>query len=264
MKQLITFCLLIISISSFSQTNVKNAIPNFEEVGKKDRLDIWTEVNSVNIYGSGALFSIVTAEEELKDASTPFGSLGVNFITKRMSCDIFFSYNSRSIVEMNSLSKFGHSLMNPNIGGHSFAFSLKGSLAERAGFSGNVLLADNLWKIDSTTTIDASPMIARIGGYFKPFKFDLTDNDIDFVLMAHYTHRGIVGDFNNETRIIDGTEIIPRGYNGVEISASLFFNSVEIFGQATINELGDNNLEGFSGTQIMFGINVSGDFIKLK
>ena len=166
---------------------------------------------------------------------------------------------------MNSIDRFGGALMTPNIAGQSFNFSLLARLHRYFGFTSEFIAADNIWQLDSLTTIDASPIIAKLGLYFRPFDFDIENkkNKIDFTLNFYFTHRAIQGDFNNDTRVIGEQEITPRGYNGIDISANLYLNEVQLFFQVSSNSKGAFDIPGFTGTQVSIGLNVTGDFITI-
>jgi hypothetical protein len=265
MKQLATLILIASSFSCFAQDFVKSSICIFDlSQPGAGGLESWCKVESVNVYGGGALLNLVTSEDDTKDKTSSSGSVGANFATKRLSCNLFFSYNGRQTVEVNTLSSFGNSLMDPNLGGQSMSFSVLGKIYKGFGFSCSSQVADNLWKTDSLTTIDASPMITRLGFYFKPFEFSIANNNIDFTLAAHYTNRSILGNFNNNDQIIEEQVIKPRGYNGFDFSANFFFNSVQLFFRLSANAEGDVQIPGFTGSQVTFGVNVTGQLIQLK
>ncbi|MAM27883.1 MAG: hypothetical protein CMC13_02580 [Flavobacteriaceae bacterium] len=227
-------------------------------------IDKWSKVNSVSIYGGGSLLGLVTAEENIEDASSPSGSLGLNFSTQRITCDLFFSYNAKQEIDMNSLAAFGSALMNPNLGGQSLTFKTTAKVGRFYGVNGSLLVADNIWKLDEEEKIDASPLVARVGFYIRPFQFNLADNEVDVSFDAHYTHRSILGDFNNAEQSIAGTKIVPRGYNGGDFSVNAYMNAVKVYAQFSVNSTRGFIIPGFSGTQVLFGIEVTGDVIKLE
>jgi hypothetical protein len=252
------------------QGNSQEFIGGFEKPAKDKSgtcIDQWFKVKEVSIYGGGSLMSLVTAEDLSDESTSTSGSLGLNFNTKRIWANLFFSYNGKKTIEMYNLEQFGNSLMNPNYAGESVAFSMLAHVKRFAGLSIRFDASDNIWQLDSITMFDASPIIFRGGFFIRPFNFnmDSNENKIDFILKFHYTHRGVLGDFNNDPHIIDGIEIPPRGYNGFEISANFFFNYLELFFQYSNNAKGDFiNLPGFTGSQVTIGLNITGKVITLK
>ncbi|WP_203258340.1 hypothetical protein [Hyunsoonleella ulvae] len=297
MKALVaTFLLIILPIKIFSQDYIPNSVRDFKNINQTDidvsdyksfnilndtlgqvsdddlekfikkqrKHDAWLKIKSINLYGGGSLLGLVTADSDIEDATSPSGSLGVNFASERLSCNMYFSYNGRQSIEMNTLSQFGNSLMNPNIDGQSFTFSTLAQVSQLFGFSGSFQISDNLWKIDEDTEIDASPLIARLGVYFRPFDFNLeNDNKLDLTFNLHFTHRNILGDFKNKTQNIAGNEITGKSYNGIDFSVNTYLNSVHLYVQYSSNKKKDLNIPGFSGAQVLFGLNVTGKLIKL-
>lgn len=224
----------------------------------------WFTIKNVSLYGGGSLLGLVTSTDDTQENTSPSGSIGINLETDRIIANLFFSYNGREVVDMMTLEQFGNSLMNPNLAGQSISFSLLGKINNYFGVSGNFKIADNLWKLDSIKTIDSSPLVARIGFYFRPFNFDLIkNNNVDFTLNCHFTHRALYGDFGNNSQIIENQTIERRGYNGFDISANIYLNAVQLYMQLSRNSKGDFEVPGFTGTQVLFGVNVTGDIISL-
>ena len=262
MKSIFCFIILLINFSSFSQNYTSKSVRPFET-----NADDWFKIESINLYGGGSLLGLVTADSSIEDATSPTGSVGINFSTKRISCNLFFSYNGRKSTDVKDLSKLGNALMNPNLGGQSFTFSALGRINKFIGFSTSFQIADNIWQISNTEEIDASPLIGRIGFYVRPFDFGTNkegNNDINLTLNIHYSHRSILGDFNNNTQTIDSQEIKPRGYNGIDFSINTYLNSVHLFVQFSSNKTKKFDIPGFTGSQVTFGINVTGNLIKVK
>lgn len=251
------------SISSFYKnlTTTDVEITNGENTGK---LANWLDVNEIKVYGAGNVLGLVTGAEDSENNTSPTGSLGINFTTNRLTTDLFFSYNSKQKVELNSLGDFGNTLMNPNLGGQSVSLKSSARLYKNLfGASILVSVADNVYVIDENE-IDASPFTFKIGGYINPFRFSL-ENKVQITLDLNYTHRSILGDFSNEDQTIDGNEILARGYNGLDLSLNSYLNDIHLFVQFSFNEKDKEFLlPGFSGTQVLFGLEVSGNFIKLK
>jgi len=269
MKRIATIVFISLAISSFGQAFIKNSIrsdkPGENLLEQKGSFDDWFKVQEVNLYGGGGLLSLVTTKDIIDEATSTTGSIGLNFVTKRISNDLYFSYNGKQSIEIYNLSVFGNTLMNPNLSGQSISYSIFARVHKIYGVSCSIQLSDQLWKLDSISTFDASPFFFRIGGYFRPFNFTgLSDNLIDLTFNIHYTHRSILGDFNNRTQNIDGQAIEPRGYNGFDISGNFYFNSVQLIVQFSQNLISDFEIPGFSGSQITFGINVTGEMLKLK
>lgn len=276
MKQIYIFSLItILSTNFYAQEYVPSTIAlitdsdafttaNAKDKTTKEKIDEWTKVEEVYLYGGGSILGLVTASGKVNEAASPTGSIGINFKTKRLTCNLFFSYNSKQTVKVDSLYKLGNSLMNPNLGGQSFSFSVQGAINNYAGVYSSFHIADNTWKLNDSTAIDASPLILRFGLYVNPFRFNLNDNTVKLTLNLNYTHRSILGDFNNGDQLIQGNIISPRGYNGVDFSVNAYLNSVKIYVQFSANSKGNILIPGFSGSQVLFGIDIAGKLIKLK
>ena len=277
-KSIVILLLPIILITpGYCQENVlaKIGVLNEENINAKANVqnstslsDQWFKVKSASLYGGGALLGLVTSSDDVDENTSPSGSIGLNFNTSRLSADLFFSYNGKRTVEMTNLEQFGGSLMAPNSAGQSISFSLFGKLNEKFGFTGSILTVDNIWKLDASTEIDASPLVARLGFYIRPFDFsdilDSTNNRIDLTFNFNFTHREILGDFGNSEQEIGGQLIKRRGYNGFDFSTNIYLNSVQMFVQFSSNRKGEFEVPGFTGSQLTFGVNVTGALISLK
>ena len=57
--------------------------------------------------------------------------------------------------------------------------------------------------------------------------------------------------------------MVPQGYNGLDVSVNMYLNAVHMFVQYSHNLNEAYNIPGFTGSQVIFGINVSGEFINL-
>lgn len=260
----VTVLILGSSNNLTSQPLVQKSLGSFEGDQDISVLDEWLKIKSVSLYGGGSLLGLVTSSESIEEQTSPSGSIGVNLSTHRLSGNLYFSYNGRKMVDMMTLDQFGNSLMNPNLAGESISFYLMGRLHKYFGISTSILIADNLWKLDTINEIDASPFIARLGLYLRPFDFsEITTNKIDFTINCHFTHRAIHGDFGNKSQMIGNQIIERRGYNGIDISANIYLNSVQLFVQFSSNRKGEFEVPGFTGTQIVFGVNVTGEVVSL-
>lgn len=266
MKPLLLVGLVLLGLQGYAQPRIFGALPKSDlssdaGIGEKDD---WLKITSIGISGAGTLLDAATSEIDSGTTSVA-GSLGLNFNSKRMECDLYFSYNGRQTVEMSSLENLGNALMNPNVGGYAGTLDATGWLYYELGLTAKVRLADNNWKIDSVTTYKAAPFVFRGGLVLKPFNFRAfkKENEIDFTIELHYTHRSILGNFSQETRMIGGQEIKARGYNGIDCSVNLYLNAVQIFAQFSQNAKGDFSIPGFTGRQVLFGLNISGEMIKL-
>lgn len=251
----------------FCQPNVQKSSGKIEINTSKaaiSKIDEWRKINSVSLYGGGSLLGLVTSSESIDEQTSPSGSVGLNFSSIRLSGNLYFSYNGKKTVDMMTLSQFGNSLMNPNLAGQSISFYLLGRITPHFGFSFSYLVTDNLWALDTIISVEASPVVARFGFYVRPFDFTaLTTNEIDFTLNGHFAHRAIHGDFENDIYTIENQRISKRGYNGFDFSANIYLNSVQLFVQYSLNSEGDFKISGFTGKQISFGVNVTGDIIAL-
>jgi len=249
-------------------------IPNFIAKKSTDSLknisknkgEEWFKVNSGFLYGGGLLYGIITADENVEESTSPGGSIGFNFQTNRLATSLFFTYNGDKTIDIDNLSQFGAVLMNPYQGGQSISLSVMGNLDKensKYGFVTSFLAADNIWKIDENTEIEASPILAKLGFFYFPFEFDF-NNNVNIGLELKYTHRAIYGDFGNNDQVIDGTTIKRIGYNGLEFSLNTYLNKVKLFFNFSVNGAGDVELPGLTGNQLTFGIDVLGDIFKLK
>lgn len=233
---------------------------------KKINFDDWRKIESVSFYGGGSLLGLLTNDKESRSGVNPSGSLGLNFSSSKASFNIFYSYNDKETLDILNLGQLGNVLMNPNTSGQSFAFSALASLNSCMGLCFKTVIVDNNWRLDSTTTIDATPLMIKGGVYFKPFDFGvLTENDVQFIIKLQYANRSILGDFNNKKEhLINGDIFHIRGYNGLDMSFNLFINSVELYAQFSINDKAAPTIPGFSGNQFLLGVNISSDLIKMK
>ena len=286
MKYFTLLVLVLLTHTTFAQGNVKSTnqllksnTPPVEqlesgtdeqkkELRKKRRQQLskdLRDVISIELYGGGALLGIITADENTDETINPSGNIGLNFRTNRLSCNFYYSYNGKNNIQVNNLSVFGNILSNPNRTGQSASFSVLARFSKSWGLSGSFTAVNNIWEVDNGTTVDASPIYGAIGLYLRPFNFESEgDNTIDFLCKAHFTHRSILGDFSKADQLIDSNIIKNRGYNGFEFSTNLLLNSVEMFVKYTYNEVDDLDIPGFSQSQIVFGVNVTGDLIKIK
>ena len=267
MKKTYFLLLLLLPIIGFSQERLGMNQHLKDSKTITWNLDSWFHVDEIAVYGGGSLMSLVTAEDPGSESTSTSGSIGLNFSTMRINANIFFSYNGKKIIQMQSLEQFGNALMNPNMAGESITLSMLTNLCPYGGVSIRFDAADNIWQLDSTTYLDAAPIVFRAGFFIRPFDFDLNDNEnrLDFIIKLHYTHRGVLGDFSNDYETIENQEIPPRGYNGFEFSTHLYFNGLEMIFQYSQNAKGDFiNIPGFTGSQVTIGLNVIGDLISLK
>lgn len=240
--------------------------PNFKQKSKTyfNQLGEGFKVDSVYLYGGGKLFSLLTSDEEIESTNTS-GSLGLFFQSTRMRMNFFFTYNGKNNVEMQNLKQFGLAITNPDRSGQSLSLSTEFTLTKKIGFLMKGYVGDQNWILDSTTSQDASPLVAKFGFLFRPFEFELNDNDIDINLELAYTYRGILGDFGNQKTYQIGTDILQRqGFNGFEFTLNAALNSVKLFVTYTANGNNELYIPGFSGNQIFFGVNVTGQMVKLK
>lgn len=237
----------------------KNLSPQEEKQLKHDQ---WLRMDSLSFYGAGSLFGLVSSADQEEVNTSPTGSLGFNFSSQRINGNLFFSYNGKKNIEMRSIEQFGIAILNPNIAGQAINLSLQARALKKAGFNLSFLAVDNTWQINDSTTIESSPYLVKWGLYLEPFVFPTTRNTVRLILKLNYTHRGIFGDFGNTERVIDNRTIKPKGYNGLDFSTNLVFNNVELFFQLSSHSKKED-IPGFSGPQVFFGINVAGNLIRI-
>jgi len=270
MKTLLLCSLIFLCNNAFGQSYVKNSYLTSDNNFQKERKwEDWLNVDSISIYGGGTILSLLTSQDSSKNAVSPSGSIGLNFRTPRISCNFYFSFNATRTIEIKSLEQFGSALMNPNSSGQSLNLEVTAQLFKRWGLYANLFVVDNNWQIDSSTLVESSPFVMKLGVYFSPFNFELIrENNVKFLVRISYTHREIMGDFNQKERTIENINIVPRGYNGVDLSFNLVLNMVEMYVQFSRNDVlekkSQTHIPGFSGSQVAFGLNVSGDLLKLK
>lgn len=256
--------------SNFSTLGIEDRESQLKEL-RKFKKDNWVKVKHFSIYGGGALESLISGRnsDSINESTSTTGNIGFIIVTNRVSCDITYSYNGKEVVQMNSLGQFGSSLLNPKLSGQSFSVSIVSRLYESVGLFGNLQVSNNIWETDSSTSIAASPIICRLGLCWNPFDFQ--SDKYALTINANYTHRSILGDYNNNSQIIDGFVIEPRGYNGFDASVNFYLNSIRFVFQYSQNL--DGKLErsdaesitipGFTGGQVTIGIVISGNVINL-
>ncbi|GGD09200.1 hypothetical protein [Hyunsoonleella pacifica] len=67
-----------------------------------------------------------------------------------------------------------------------------------------------------------------------------------------------VGDYKSFNILND-----TLGLDGIDFSVNTYLNSVHLHVQYSSNKKKDLNIPGFSGSQVLFGLNVTGKLIKL-
>ncbi|WP_417591070.1 hypothetical protein [Owenweeksia hongkongensis] len=269
------------SIELYSQSNsmstyefINSGIKNTTEITEENKSDEddsekkyspWWFVEEVGLYGAGAVYGLVSADE-VTDASSLSGSLGLNIRTNRILSNFYFSFNSQDQSEIFTKEALGANLLNPNISGHSFSLNNKVKLAEYGGINLGIQVADSKWQMDSTTTISASPFLFRLGFYLRPFDFSaLTENKVNFLVNISYVHRSVSGDYGNfDFHKIQDEKILNRGYNGIEISGDIYLNSLHFFVLYTYNDSEGVNIPEFTGNQFVIGVEIAADVIGLK
>jgi len=129
MKNIWTIILLFFTTSCFGQEYLKTTSvfskvkrDTVSQKKKKGKGNEWIQVDSFTIYGGGALLGLINNNDSTGQATTPSGSIGLNFVTEKINCSIFFSYNGRKTIEVNTLNRLGLALLNPNRAGQSLSF----------------------------------------------------------------------------------------------------------------------------------------------
>ncbi len=266
MKNFILLIFLFISFSNYAQELVSNAYPLESSTSTKRFNTLnWTVVDSFSIYGGGTLLGLITNDEDTENTTSPSGSLGINFATEGIICNLFFSYNGKKTIDMNSLAILGTSLLNPNTGGESFSITATAFLNKYFRLRADLILADNIWQIDPITSINVSPMLARFGLTYIPFDFSkLKNNNLRFNLEFLLTRRDLLGDIRNINPVIDGKELRQKAFSGFDLTANIYLNSVQMFVRLSQNYTDDFDIPGFTGSQVTFGVNATGKLITLK
>jgi hypothetical protein len=291
MKNLILLITVVLATRSFGQGLVQNSTLPYESIpekadtasqdlSRKDKvfknqerhlnflsfkykLAESLKVTSARIYGGGVIQSIIT--DEKKENVDPTGSLGFNFETKRIVFNLFYSYNTRSIFQMDSLYELGSALLQPNMSGQSFSISTYCMVQNWLAINFQSSISDDLWQINDSTKLDASPFIVSLGLRFMPFNFKaIESNKLKFFIDASFTHRSILGDFQNGYYRIGEQVVNQGGYNGFELSTNFAFNSLGLFVNYTVNPMDKYLIPGFTGSQIIFGVKLTADALTLK
>ncbi|MBI3134450.1 MAG: hypothetical protein HYZ14_07200 [Bacteroidetes bacterium] len=241
-------------------TSIKKSL---NKVKRKILAQQYFEVDSAYLYAGGMLQSIVTNKND--DNVTPTGSLGFNFETGRITFNFYYSYNARSVFQMDSLYKLGNALLIPNNSGQSLSIGTYCALKNWVGLKFQTSVSDDLWQINDSTQLDTSPLLLRLGFRFTPFNFDLIkSNKIGFYVDACYTHRTILGDFRNGYYQIGDQIINQGGYNGFELTANFVFDNLALFSSYSLNPKDKYLLPGFSGSQVTFGVKLTAKAITLR
>lgn len=272
MKYLVLSLLLWMGIGAWAQSDI-HMINDLLSIDEKD--DQLKAVEFVRLYGAGSLLSVASSTTKPEGSSQVKGSLGVSFdFYDANAVSIFFSYNGVNNVEVNSREQLGSALLSPGLNGNAFAFTwLYQSLhfPKEFGTAFSFNLVDNKWTYNDTLSKEISPILLKAGVFYKPFPFLLGEgseesNKVNFVLFGGVTYRGFLGDFPNGDRKIEFPEEPDyelAAYWGLEFSAHLLVNSVDLFVEVPVN-FTQNDIPGFSGGQVIFGLNISGDFITLR
>ena len=242
---------------------------------KTHKREYWNDnlkIKEINLYGAGSILSAASGTSTPDGSSPVNGSLGVSFnFGDRQAWSVYFSYNGVNSIDINTYEQLGSALLTPQTNGNSFIASWVWNakwLPNKTGITSNLILADDLWNYGDSNSVEISPILAKIGVFWKPFPFEIESNKVNFILSASYTYRGALGDLHNGYR--DGIELsdenvnyVLRAYQGMEFAAHLLVNSVDLYFQIPVN-YPDIEIPGFGGAQVIFGLNISGDFIKLK
>ncbi|NVK04132.1 MAG: hypothetical protein HWD92_04890 [Flavobacteriia bacterium] len=227
----------------------------------------WDVIKTIDLFGSGSLLAPVTNQSEGNESiNNPIGSLGMNISSSLISLNIFYSYNNRSVLSMENSTDIATVLVNPNTSGQSVSIDLISRIAPSLGVQSTLQVCDNFYRLVDSTEIDASPLQFSIGLIYSPFDFKLfADYKVDILLSAGYTYKRILGDFNNSNGYeLDGFIYEPQGYHGFRSQIAMRIQSLELIAVYSYNYTGDETLQGFTGNQILFGVNVSSSFISLN
>jgi len=252
-----------INTTRIRETTTKNGKKKY----KINILDYYNlfHITDIRLYGAGNILGLATATEDADENATPTGSLGINFETTLLSIDLFYSLNGRQEVEVNTLSQYGNTLINPNLGGESLNLSIIGKLNSYFSILANLKIADNIYNIGDRL-IDSSPVQRRLGLSIHPFNFNAknNDNDISTSLDILYNRRSFIGDISNEEIFIEEERAFDDSFDGIDLIIRTNINKVSVFAQISFNTKRGVTIPGFSGTQVLFGVDISGDFITLK
>lgn len=266
MKKLLLMIITVSSTVVFGQGFVQNSNIKYTDFSAntiKLKVSKALKVDSIFLYGGGVLQSLVTQQSDL--TATPSGSLGLSFQTPRIVFNLFYSYNTRSTLEIDSLYKFGSALLQSNVKGQSMTIKGYGIVTERFGISYAASISDDFWKMNDSTTVDASPFMCSFGIRYTPFDFSsIKAADLNFFVDASYTHRSIFGDFKNRPYYVGDQVLNQGGYNGFDISANFKINNLELFTKILVNPVDKYTVPSFSGTQVIFGLNLTGKVVTLK
>lgn len=266
MKKIILLIAIAFVSPLFGQGFVQNSwieIDSEKTVKTDGYANTYWKVDSAYLYGGGSLLSVITNNDD--SDLNPSGSLGFNFQTKRIVFNLYYSYSSRNVIQMDSLYKLSSQLLQPSTGGHSLSVSSYCMLRKWIGINLFTSASDSFWRLSDSTKVDASPFILGLGVKLVPFNFEnIKSNKLGFYLNASFTHRSILGDFRNGSYTIGNQLINQGGYNGFDFSANFVFDNLEFYTRYTLNPKDKYVIPGFTGSQLAFGVNLTGKVIKLK
>ncbi|WP_417608659.1 hypothetical protein [Owenweeksia hongkongensis] len=228
-------------------------------------------IDKVAIYGAGGLLGLVSSAEKPEGTQPISGSLGFSFKSpsQKWAFSLFYSVNGATEVDVSTYSQLGSALMAPPNNGNSVNLNVvkRSTIGIKPGYFGWVFsgaVSANDWKVDSNTTYKLAPVLAKFGGYWRPFPFDLgKDNRLNIYGTVLYTYRGAIGDlFNGNTTsiMIENEEYKLRSYHGFEVGIHAMFNNVALSALFPVN-FTDKELPGFTGAQFLIKVEVSGDIL---
>lgn len=230
------------------------------------------EIERITLYGGGSFFNLAQGKNE--DNNIISGSLGINVITKVFSTNFFYSFNNKDSVTIGGLNDLGRALMTTNRKGQSLNLNVlykpyngtshyfKDNFAIRFRAS----ISDQIWKTDSINAIDASPITSSISFVYIPFEVNVKDKPFRTTVEIGGTFRAIKGDFNNQNHNIESQTIHPRGFNSIDLVLSQYISNIQFYVNTTLSGRYSSErlvIPGYTGTQVMFGLNVSGGITSL-
>lgn len=260
----VTFILLFVVTGCIVDAQVSNntMITKMKATEVKVRTTSTAEKLEILIFGNGGLRSSVTGENGGENLTT--GSLGASFILKgRTELRVGYTINSLKTITIGNIQDYGNNLLIPDLEGQSFTLGMSHFFTGSLGVYGEVLIANSKWKINNVD-YGASPVALKLGMEIAPFgNIVKGDNFISFTFNAGYSNRSLIGTLANKDDIRDqyiGTKL--KTFHGIEAGASLLINQTKVSISAPFF-FSKESIDGLTGGQIVFGVTISGDLLKL-
>jgi hypothetical protein len=215
------------------------------------------------IFGNGGLRSSATSSNGSENPTN--GSLGATFIiSDKSELTVGYTINTFKTIKINTPDDFGNNLLIPDLGGRSFTLSGTHFFFNKIGAYAEFLVADSKWEIDSVT-YETSPLSFKVGIAIAPFgNISTGDNFISLIFYAGYSNRSILGDLSNEEDIrAEFLGTTQKSFHGIEFGTSLLLNQTKVFVNVPLL-FSKESINGLTGGQVVIGLTISGDLLKIN